>query len=63
VPEVNLLKNDASAFNASALVHTKCIQTTRVASSLPPGAHVGQVDSYHVINLTGIASNSGGHPL
>lgn len=59
VPEVNLLNQK----DASALVHTKCIITTRRASSLPPTAHVGQVDSYEVIKLTGTASNSGIHPL
>ncbi len=59
VPEVNLLNQK----DTSALVHTKGIITTRRASSLPPNAHVGQIDSYEIINLTGTASNSGVHPL
>jgi|GEM_PF-6593174 hypothetical protein len=59
VPDVNLLDQK----DASALVHTKCIQTIKAAASVSPMAHVGQVESYHIINLIGTASNGGGHPL
>jgi hypothetical protein len=59
VPDVNLLNQK----DTSALVHTKCIQTIGVAASLPPMAHVGQVESYHIINLIGTASDGGPHPL
>jgi hypothetical protein len=53
LPKVNLLNQK----KASAAIHTIGITTSYKSASLPPSAHIGQVESYIITNLSGTASN------
>jgi hypothetical protein len=56
LPQVNLLNKKG----ASARISTVGIKTSYKAASLPPSAHIGQVESYIITNLRGTASNCNG---
>jgi hypothetical protein len=56
LPQVNLLNKKG----ASASIQTVGIKTSYKTSSLPPSAHIGQVESYIITDLRGTASNCNG---